>query len=77
LVVKFPVELDNGMVITGNEKPFNFGDGIKLNGLDSDGDRITNVVGFNGTELMKCCPNCQDVFPSSEFGEIGRPNHIR
>lgn len=76
MVVKFPVELDNGILIHGNEDPFDFSDNQRLNGVDNDGNRITNITGFNGIELKKWCPSCEEIYPSSEFGETGRPNHM-
>lgn len=76
MIVRFPVELENGTTIKGNEDAFDFENDQRFNGVDSDGDRITNIVGFNGTELKKWCPNCKEIHPSSEFGEVGRPTDI-
>lgn len=44
----------------------------KSNGYDSNNSRITNVVGFDGTNLLKLCPNCSNTRTTNEFGESGR-----
>ncbi|HBF7094797.1 TPA: hypothetical protein ACG3JU_003746 [Clostridioides difficile] len=41
-------------------------------GFDSKGNRITNIVGFDGTELLKVCPNCGEIKPATEFDYKGR-----
>lgn len=41
-------------------------------GYDSTGARITNIVGFNGTNLLKHCPSCNLDKPTTEFGWSGR-----
>lgn len=74
MIVRFPVVLDNGRVINGNEKPFEFGDGQRHNGTDADGNRVTNIVGFDGEYLLKWCPHCEEVKISLDFGPEGRPD---
>lgn len=45
--VKFPVTLDNGVIIYGNEEPFEFENEQKFNGYDADGvsDKIKLIQG--------------------------------
>lgn len=69
------MKLDNGLVIKGNEGSFDFKDGQRFNGYDADGDRMTNITGFNGDELKKWCPHCKEIFLSSDFGSEGRPTN--
>lgn len=75
----FPFNLDNGMVVNGDEKPFiiSDADGFKgVTGYDANRNRATNIVGFNGNDLLKRCtnPDCADpIKPRAEgFGESGR-----
>ncbi|TEB15188.1 hypothetical protein Psfp_02364 [Pelotomaculum sp. FP] len=72
MFVKFPVRLENELVITGNEEPFEFDEGQRFNGFDADNNRITNIVGFDGVYLLKQCPNCNNVYVSLDFGPEGR-----
>lgn len=71
--VKFPVTLDNGIIIYGDEEPFEFENEQKFNGYDADGNRITNIAGFDGQYLLKWCPHCKQILPSIDFGPEGRP----
>lgn len=41
-------------------------------GYDDDGDRITNIVGYNGHELLKYCHSCRCEKPTTQFGYSGR-----
>lgn len=41
-------------------------------GYDSIGNRITNIIGFDGTNLLKHCPSCNKIKPTIEFGWSGR-----
>lgn len=41
-------------------------------GYDSTGARITNIVGFDGTNLLKHCPSCNLNKRTTEFGWSGR-----
>ncbi|MCL6612987.1 MAG: hypothetical protein K6T66_15760 [Peptococcaceae bacterium] len=74
----FPVHLENGMVIYGNEQPFmisNDPDFKGVSGYDADENRATNIVGFDGRDLLKRCtnPDCLEIKPRAEgFGEKGR-----
>ncbi len=76
--VVFPVTLDNGLIINGNEKYFlidNNPDFDGISGYDANGDRVTHIVGFDGTDLLKRCthPNCRAIKQSANgFGEKGR-----
>ena len=76
--VKFPVKLDNGLVIDGNEKSFIISSDPEFDGVsgnDANGDRVTHIVGFDGIDLLKICTNlgCRQIKPSAEgFGEKGR-----
>lgn len=45
-----------------------------VSGVDADSNRVTNIVGFNGRELLKRCPKCKKVWPASEYGASGRPS---
>lgn len=46
-------------------------------GYDSTGARITNIVGFDGTNLLKYCPSCNLVKLTTEFGYSGRTTNGR
>lgn len=46
-------------------------------GYDFNGNRITNIVGFDGTYLLKWCPSCQIIKPTISFGWIGRVTNGR
>lgn len=72
MLVSFPVKLENGTVIRGNEEPFRFEQGQKFNGNDAQGNRITNIVGFDGEYIEKWCRNCGGIFLSIDFGIEGR-----
>lgn len=41
-------------------------------GYDSTGARITNIVGFDGINLLKHCPSCDLDKPTTDFGWSGR-----
>ncbi|ELP5182794.1 hypothetical protein VB566_15105 [Clostridium perfringens] len=41
-------------------------------GYDSTGARITNIVGFDGTHLLKHCPSCGLIKATTDFGWSGR-----
>ena len=41
-------------------------------GYDANGNRITNIIGFDGSELLKYCPSCEYIKPSTDFGWSGR-----
>lgn len=44
------------------------------NGYDSNGNRVTNLVGYDGNEFLKMCSRdtCRKVLLASEFGSGGR-----
>ena len=44
---------------------------LKINGYDANNNRVTNLVGYDGTELIKRCPQCTDKH-ATEFGYSGR-----
>lgn len=79
--VKFPVKLQNGLIINGTENPFlinNDPDFDGFSGNDANGNRVTHIVGFDGVDLLKRCtnPDCREIKPSiSGFGEKGRNSH--
>lgn len=76
--VVFPVKLDNGVVINGDEDKLLFSndlDFVGVKGFDARGYRVTNIVGFDGVDLLKRCtnPDCWEIKRSAEgFGENGR-----
>lgn len=41
-------------------------------GYDANNNRITNIVGFDGHELLKHCPRCNLPKPTTQFGYSGR-----
>lgn len=41
-------------------------------GYDSSGNRITNIVGYNGQYLLKHCPQCGLTKPTIDFRWSGR-----
>ena len=49
----------------------------KINGYDANHKRVTNLVGYNGRELLKKCPNCHRIKPVTEYGYTGRITNIR
>lgn len=72
--IKFPVRLEDGTIIKIGDPPFELKDGQRLNGYDADGNRITNITGFDGQYLLKWCPHCEGVYLSIDFGPSGRPS---
>lgn len=74
--VIFPVCLDNGTIIHGNESFFlinNSPEFSGVNGLDADNKRVTNIVGFDGKDLLKKCTHCREIKQSENgFGTEGR-----
>ena len=81
--VVFPVKLDNGLIINGNEGFLMINDAqdfIGVKGYDAKGDRVTNIVGFDGVDLLKRCtnPECWEIKRGAEgFGESGRNSNPR
>lgn len=69
MIPTYPVILDNTMIFNGTEAQSNF---PRTNGRDANGNRLTNIVGFDGVELLKECPHCECTKRSSEFGALGR-----
>lgn len=63
--------LTNVSVIDSSITIMNFTMDIS-SGYDANGHRITNIVGFNGNELLKYCPSCGYIKPSTSFGWNGR-----
>lgn len=59
-------EINDDIIIKG---PFTMD---MSSGYDACGNRITNIVGFNGNELLKKCPSCGQIKPTTEFGCSGR-----
>lgn len=49
----------------------------KINGYDANHNRVTNLVGFDGTELLKKCPCCEVNKHVTEFGYSGRMTNAR
>jgi hypothetical protein len=45
-----------------------------VGGVDASGGRVTNIVGFDGRELIKQCPKCRKNWPASMYGPSGRPS---
>ena len=41
-------------------------------GYDAHNNRITNIVGFDGHNLLKHCPSCNLNKPTTAFGYSGR-----
>jgi hypothetical protein len=75
----FPISLENDIVINGNETPFMISDDPAfqgLSGFDANKNRATNIVGFNGSDLLKKCtnPKCKEPIKPREigFGSEGR-----
>lgn len=46
-------------------------------GYDANNNRVTNIVGFNGQELLKYCPSCGNIKPTTSFGYSGRVTNSR
>lgn len=49
----------------------------KINGYDACGNRVTNLVGYNGVDLIKRCPKCLSDKIVTEFGYDGRYTNRR
>lgn len=69
MIIKPPITLDTGKIFSPDGKPHYW---EKTNGYDSNGRRITNLVGHNGYQFIKVCPNCECEKPETEFGYDGR-----
>lgn len=78
MIAAFPIRLDNGMVVNGDENPFMISDNPDFKGVsgyDANGDRATHIVGFDGHDLLKRCTKseCAKIKPRAVgFGENGR-----
>lgn len=72
MVVTFPVTIEDGRIFYGNEEPFRFEQDQRFSGTDVKGNRITNIVGFDGEYIEKWCPGCNEVYLSIDFGIEGR-----
>jgi len=75
----FPISLENDIVIYGNEAPFMISNDPAfkgVSGFDTNGNRATNIVGFDGKDLLKKCtnPKCKEPIKPREsgFGSEGR-----
>ena len=44
----------------------------KINGRDALNSRVTNLVGYDGNEILKRCPYCLQHKHVTEFGYSGR-----
>ena len=84
----FPIRLvintENELVIKGNEEPFILDAAPTfpgVSGFDANGNRATNIVGFDGQDLLKKCtnPKCEKpIKPREEgFGSAGRCTNTR
>lgn len=69
MIISPPITFDNGKIFLPDGKRHRW---EKANGHDSNGRRITNLVGHNGHQFMKVCPNCGREKPETEFGYEGR-----
>ncbi len=49
----------------------------KISGYDSNNNRITNLVGFDGHELLKVCPKCSGIKHVTDYGYSGRYTNRR
>ncbi len=71
-----PVRFDNGTTFSpdGNSHSWN-----KINGYDSTGCRITNIVGHDGHDFLKQCSrdSCGAIMRASYFGPEGRTTNQR
>lgn len=48
----------------------------KINGYDANNNRVTNLVGYDGIELIKRCPQCTDKH-ITDFGYSGRTTNMK
>jgi hypothetical protein len=71
MFVKFPVTLVDGTVIEAGDQPFWYVLSQKTNGIDADGNRITNIMGYDGVCIVKWCPRCGQLLPNLDFGYDG------
>lgn len=84
MITKIPISFDSsvrivysdGSVETSTTFPASKGlfpcSFSKMNGYDANNNRVTNLVGFNGHELLKKCPNCSGEKDVTAFGYSGR-----
>lgn len=49
----------------------------KINGWDIAGNRVTNLVGYDGVEVLKKCPACYEIKYVTDFGYSGRYTNRR
>lgn len=80
----FPISLEDGTVVIGNEAPFMISDDPNfpgVSGTDANGNRATNIVGFSGQDLLKKCTNaeCREPIKPREagFGSEGRCTNLK
>lgn len=84
MITEIPIRFDSSVQInypdgsTEISHTFPTGRGLipcsfsKTNGHDSNNTRFTNLVGFDGNELLKKCPKCLAEKHITEFGNSGR-----
>ena len=84
MITKIPISFDSTVQIIYSDgsaeisKTFPTKKGLtpcsfsKVNGYDSNNNRVTNLVGFDGHELLKKCPNCSKEKRVTAFGYLGR-----
>lgn len=89
MIMKLPIQFDSSIQI--NYQDGSFENSLvfptqrgripctfsKMNGFDANNKRVTNLVGYDGSELLKLCPNCSKVKPVIEFGYSGRTIRIK
>ena len=71
MIIVAPVEFDNGIIFSPNGQPHNW---VEVNGYDSRGCRITNIVGHDGHDFLKKCSryDCGVILKAKDYGPEGR-----
>ena len=69
--INVPVTFDNRASFSPDGKSHRWN---KINGYDSSGCRITNIVGHDGTDFLKQCSRdgCGVILHAVDFGPEGR-----
>jgi len=69
MIITSPVKFDDGTTFFPDGQSHSW---AKINGYDSAGCRITNIVGHDGSDYLKKCPYCNQIFHAVDYGPAGR-----
>lgn len=89
MIMRIPIRFDHAVQINYNDgvvensSTFPASRGLvnctfsEINGYDANNNRVTNLVGYDGIELVKRCPHCNSDKHVTEFGYSGRTTDRR